>query len=110
MNNEADFLYATTDVAIWSCTETGLSIVASSAATLKPLFVNFMARNKFFGGTSEPSKAIPLGASGWSDARKKRSQYVRSHSVDGSEEELQKHKSEITKTTQVDVRQMSWAK
>lgn len=33
-----DFLYSTTDVAIWSCCETGLSIVASSVATLKPLF------------------------------------------------------------------------
>lgn len=37
MTNTADFLYSTVDVAIWSCCETGLSITASCAATLKPL-------------------------------------------------------------------------
>lgn len=68
-----------------------------------------MARDKFFGGTSDP-KSVPMGASStWSNARKVRAQYVRSHSEDGSEEELRKYKSEITKTTQVDVRPMSRA-
>ncbi|KAI5370002.1 hypothetical protein Slin15195_G008800 [Septoria linicola] len=37
MSNEADFLHATTDVAIWSCTETGLAITACCCATLRPL-------------------------------------------------------------------------
>ncbi|KAF2765562.1 hypothetical protein EJ03DRAFT_299861 [Teratosphaeria nubilosa] len=37
MKNQADFLYATADVAIWSCSETGLGITAACCATLKPL-------------------------------------------------------------------------
>lgn len=35
---DPDFLYATTDIAIWSCTEQGLAITAGSLATLRPLF------------------------------------------------------------------------
>ena len=34
---DADFLYGTTDIAIWSCTEQGLAITAGSLATLRPL-------------------------------------------------------------------------
>lgn len=37
MNNTADFLYATTDVAIWSTCETGIGLAASAIATLRPL-------------------------------------------------------------------------
>lgn len=33
-----DFLWATTDVAIWSTVEIGIGISASAAATLRPLF------------------------------------------------------------------------
>jgi hypothetical protein len=36
-----DFLFATTDVAIWSAIEPGLGIVAAAAATLHPLFRTF---------------------------------------------------------------------
>lgn len=36
-----DFLFATTDVAIWSTVESGLGICAASAATLRPLFRTF---------------------------------------------------------------------
>ena len=109
MNNENDFLYATTDVAIWSCAETGLSIIASSAATLKPLFVNFMARDKFFGGTSDATAAkisYPLNSQGWDNMGHgtSRTQYIRSHSPDGSQESLAKHgNAEIVKTTSVNV-------
>jgi hypothetical protein len=45
LSNKADFLYATTDVAIWTCCETGLAITATSAATLRPLFQSFIARS-----------------------------------------------------------------
>ena len=38
MSNSEDFLYATTDVAIWSSAETGLAITAAGCATLRPLF------------------------------------------------------------------------
>jgi hypothetical protein len=44
-----DFLFATTDVAIWSTIEPGLGIVAAGAVTLRPLFRTFYAistRNK----------------------------------------------------------------
>ena len=44
LSNKADFLYATTDVAIWTCCETGLAIVATSAATLRPMFQSFISR------------------------------------------------------------------
>jgi len=38
-----DFLFATTDVAIWSTIEPGLGIVAAAGATLRPLFRTFYA-------------------------------------------------------------------
>jgi len=38
-----DFLYATTDVAIWSTVEAGLGVVAASAYTLRPLFRSLLA-------------------------------------------------------------------
>lgn len=38
MANVQDFLWATTDVAIWSTIEIGIGITASAAATLRPLF------------------------------------------------------------------------
>ncbi|KAG0651037.1 hypothetical protein D0Z07_2499 [Hyphodiscus hymeniophilus] len=38
-----DFLFATTDVAIWSTVEPGLGIVAAGAVTLRPLFRTFYA-------------------------------------------------------------------
>ena len=44
-----DFLFATTDVAIWSTVEPGLGIVAAGAVALRPLFRTFYAmstRNK----------------------------------------------------------------
>ncbi|KAL6712378.1 hypothetical protein ACN47E_000255 [Coniothyrium glycines] len=42
--NSPDFLWATTDIAIWSTIEQGLAITAGSLATLRPLF--FMAMHK----------------------------------------------------------------
>ncbi|KAF2727389.1 hypothetical protein EJ04DRAFT_505762 [Polyplosphaeria fusca] len=35
---DPDFLYSTTDIAIWSTVEQGLAIIAGSLATLRPLF------------------------------------------------------------------------
>ncbi|KAI6782743.1 uncharacterized protein J7T54_000886 [Emericellopsis cladophorae] len=37
---DPDFLWATVDIAIWSCTEQGLAITAGSLATLRPLVRN----------------------------------------------------------------------
>ncbi|KFY05219.1 hypothetical protein O988_00177 [Pseudogymnoascus sp. VKM F-3808] len=52
-----DFLYSTMDVAIWSTVEVGIGIVASAAATLRPLFRVFFAGSKGTtgGGSSAPA-------------------------------------------------------
>jgi len=42
LSNKADFLYATFDVALWSCVETALGITAASCATLRPLLRKIM--------------------------------------------------------------------
>lgn len=48
-NEKDDFLYATSDVAIYSMTETGLGIAASCFATLRPLFRDFLQLNLWGG-------------------------------------------------------------
>lgn len=47
LGNADDFLYATTDIAIWSCSETGLSITAACCAVLRPLFREVLASSRF---------------------------------------------------------------
>lgn len=47
LSNQEDFLYATTDVAIWSCSETGLGITAACCAVLRPLFREALASSRF---------------------------------------------------------------
>ncbi|KAA8909684.1 hypothetical protein FN846DRAFT_941841 [Sphaerosporella brunnea] len=63
LTDKADFLYATTDVAIWSLSETGLGITAACAATLRPLFRNCLARTHFFGKTTD--EVASTGGGGW---------------------------------------------
>jgi hypothetical protein len=46
LGDEQDFLYATTDVAIWSCSETGLAITAACGAVLRPLFREALASSR----------------------------------------------------------------
>ncbi|KFY57146.1 hypothetical protein V496_06536 [Pseudogymnoascus sp. VKM F-4515 (FW-2607)] len=56
MADIGDFLYSTMDVAIWSTVEVGIGIVASAAATLRPLFRVFFAGSKGTnGGSSAPA-------------------------------------------------------
>jgi hypothetical protein len=56
MADVGDFLYSTMDVAIWSTVEVGIGIVASAAATLRPLFRVFFAGSKAVnGGSSAPT-------------------------------------------------------
>ena len=45
LSNRRDFFYASTDVAIWSLSETGLAIIASACAILRPL----LTRSGFLG-------------------------------------------------------------
>lgn len=47
LTNGPDFLYATTDVAIWSTVEPGIGITASSVATLRPLIRHWLGRLGF---------------------------------------------------------------
>jgi len=47
LGNQSDFLYATADIAIWSCSETGLGITAACCAVLRPLFRELLASNRF---------------------------------------------------------------
>lgn len=69
--NSPDFLWATTDIAIWSTIEQGLAITAGSLATLRPLL--FLAMSKLglstragrpsgpsYGGKSGPLASGPI--------------------------------------------------
>ncbi|KAL3424535.1 integral membrane protein [Phlyctema vagabunda] len=71
--NQADFLYATTDVAIWSTSETGIGITASCIATLRPLFRNFFLRSHLMGGSSTRG-----GTSPWPQYTPNASGYIKS--------------------------------
>ena len=51
LTKTSDFLWDNTDVSIWSTVEPGIGIVASSMATMRPLFVAFFSRSKLFGTT-----------------------------------------------------------
>lgn len=51
-----DFLYSTSDVAIWSTVETGLGITAAAVATLRPLLKTF-----FGGGSSARGHGTSAG-------------------------------------------------
>jgi len=60
---QKDFLFAATDVAIWSTVEPGMGITAASLATLRPLFRNFLAKSRLCNtsttsdDSSRPSRA-----------------------------------------------------
>jgi hypothetical protein len=84
LTNTGDFLYATTDVAIWSTAETGMGLAASSFATLRPLFRNFLSRTRLWGGTSSQTRSSPWpGASAMNGTA---NGYIRSRSKGGIEE------------------------
>lgn len=82
--NVSDFLYATTDVAIWSTAETGIGITASSAATLRPLVRTWISRSKLMGGSTgrTGSNMWPKG-----DGVSKNNGYIRSKDNGNSAEE-----------------------
>lgn len=52
----ADFLYATVDIAIWSDIEQGLAITAGSLATLRPLYRIMVARLGWTQTSTRPLK------------------------------------------------------
>ncbi|KFY31853.1 hypothetical protein V493_00737 [Pseudogymnoascus sp. VKM F-4281 (FW-2241)] len=66
MADLSDFLYSTMDVAIWSTVEVGIGIVASAAATLRPIFRAFFAGSMGMGrGTSAPVHSSHWSKSGY---------------------------------------------
>lgn len=90
LSDQNDFLYATTDVAIWSCSETGLGITAACCAVLRPLFRAVLASSRFLGsgGNSRgPSHAVS-GKHTMRQARESRRDYTRSVSSKWEEEEV----------------------
>jgi hypothetical protein len=62
LSNKSDFLYTGTDVAIWSICETGLAMVASAAATLRPLLCAFLSRSRLLGGSSQGTSTLFLSS------------------------------------------------
>jgi hypothetical protein len=83
MSNYADFLYATTDVAIWSLAETGIGITACCAATLRPLFRTFLSRSRIFGKSTNSKEA----STGWRySSNPSRGGYLRRTGRDTEEE------------------------
>lgn len=67
-------------MAIWSCCETGIGIAASSIATMRPLFRDFFARSKLFGGSTSGRASKGWKSDGTSAG------YIRSHDRQGTEE------------------------
>lgn len=91
----SDFLYATTDVAIWSTSETGIGITASCIATLRPLFRTFFMRTELMGNSYTGA-----GSSGW-PSKNPNSGYIRSkNNKDAFNDEIAL-RDDIGKTTGV---------
>ncbi|KAK6208181.1 hypothetical protein LQW54_007089 [Pestalotiopsis sp. IQ-011] len=57
LTHSVDFLYIFTDFTIWSTVENGVGIIASSIATLRPLFRKAMSLTR--GPSTAPSNDIP---------------------------------------------------
>jgi hypothetical protein len=99
LGNLEDFLYATTDVAIWSCVETGLGITAACLATLRPLFRSWLA-NSTLGSTNRRGNGASNGLPGSAVAPKYG--YAKGHSR-GPSTGLEELDLGIRKTTRVSV-------
>ncbi|KAM0227003.1 hypothetical protein ACHAP5_012267 [Fusarium lateritium] len=77
-----DFLYSTSDVAIWSTVETGLGIAASAVATLRPLLRSFLGHGSSADGNG--NSARPWQRTG---SNHPSNGYLRSHGVGAHGEE-----------------------
>jgi len=90
--NEDDFLYAVTDVAVWSTCETGIGISTSCVATLRPLYIRYCKK-----GSANPY-ANPM-SNGWA-GKKSNSGYIRSQNKGAFHSEIALSE-DIGKTIQV---------
>ncbi|KAL1611991.1 hypothetical protein SLS60_000214 [Paraconiothyrium brasiliense] len=70
LKDTGDFLYSTTDVAIWSTCETGIGLAASAAATLRPLL------RKVFGDLSIIDTSGRKQSRNWNGRYPSRSGYL----------------------------------
>ncbi|KAL1590821.1 hypothetical protein WHR41_00400 [Cladosporium halotolerans] len=82
-----DFLYATTDIAIWSCSETGLGITAACCAVLRPLFRKTLVATGFLSSGPMSRMDTPTFAS-QGNTKNTRRGYKRSSSSEWPEEEV----------------------
>jgi hypothetical protein len=85
LTDSADFLWATTDVAIWSLVESGLGITAACAATLRPLFRTFLAGSRSFGSYGK-NTGRAYSTNGWRSSNNPGRGYHRKASRDTHEE------------------------
>lgn len=83
-----DFLYATVDIAIWSCSETGLGITAACCAVLRPLFREVLASSRFLSsaGHSRPNTRMTATNNNTNHAKESRRGYKRSSSTEWGDE------------------------
>lgn len=96
MGDVDDFLYATTDVAIWSCVETGIGIATACLATLRPLLRSFLERTGIgSAGAYKGNSGMPMPSS--------RKGYVRNGRGHGDETSMDDLDLGIRKTTRVSV-------
>ncbi|KAJ4357230.1 uncharacterized protein N0V89_001805 [Didymosphaeria variabile] len=70
LKDSNDFLYSTTDVAIWSTCETGIGLATSAAATLRPLL------RKVFGDLSVADTSTRKKSRDWTGRYPSRSGYL----------------------------------
>lgn len=89
LGDETDFLYATADIAIWSCSETGLGITAACCAVLRPLFRKALASSRFLSsaGLSRPgTRMTATNNNNANHAKESRRGYKRSSSTEWGDE------------------------
>jgi hypothetical protein len=61
LNDIPDFLYSTTDVAIWSTCETGIGLATSASATLRPLLRQVFGELSSNGNSNRKNSRIWAG-------------------------------------------------
>ncbi|KAM0229804.1 hypothetical protein ACHAPO_009691 [Fusarium lateritium] len=82
-----DFLYSTSDVAIWSTVETGLGITAAAVATLRPLLRSFLGNGSSADGGGNSARPWQRTGSNHPSGVG----YLRSHGVEGGGEAFDLH-------------------
>ncbi|EKG14870.1 integral membrane protein [Macrophomina phaseolina MS6] len=75
-----DFLYETTDVAIWSTVEPGIGMTAACIATLRPLLQKILSKTGLSTPRTNPSRFTPNWGSSANQLGSKKQGYVRSPS------------------------------